>query len=471
MQIPILSGIYADSAADFRTSYPRNLEPVPKQTGISTGFLRPVDGIVAAATGPGVDRGAFVWNGVHYRVMGSKLVKVAADNTVTVLGDVGTGAQVTMDNGFDRLAIWSALSLFYWDGATLVKVTDPDLGNVIDGCWIGGYFMSTDGESLIVTELNSPTSVNPLKYGSSESDPDPILAVRELRGEAIAFNRYTIQAFQNVGGNNFPFQSIDGALVPKGVVGTHAVAEFAETYAFVGGGKNDGKSEPPSVYLMGAGTAQRISTAEIDQLLMTYSDEQLSQLVLEAKNEKGHMQLLMHLPDVCWVYDLAASQVLGEPAWHSRDSGLGDKRETYRARNLVWVNQRWYGGDPTSTAIGYLTQSTMDHFGSKVAWEFSTPALYNESKGIILHSLELVATPGRILLGPEPTIYHSYSLDGETWSQKRSIKAGAQGQRGKRLQWRFQGKTHNYRIERFQGTSDARVPVARLEAVVGALNA
>jgi len=34
MQIPILSGVYANQAADFRTSYPRNMIPVPKKTGI-----------------------------------------------------------------------------------------------------------------------------------------------------------------------------------------------------------------------------------------------------------------------------------------------------------------------------------------------------------------------------------------------------------------------------------------------------
>jgi hypothetical protein len=64
MQIPILNGIYADAAPDFRTSYPKNLVPVPKQTGISAGYLRPADGVVEAGTGPGVGRGGINWNGV-----------------------------------------------------------------------------------------------------------------------------------------------------------------------------------------------------------------------------------------------------------------------------------------------------------------------------------------------------------------------------------------------------------------------
>jgi hypothetical protein len=466
MQIPILSGIYADASADWRTRYPRNMEPVPKSIGVSEGFLRPADGIQQVGTGPGVDRGAFKWNGIHYRVMGTKLVQVSPDGVVQTLGEVGSGGQVTMDNGFDQLAIWSAGQLFYWNGSALTQVIDPDLGTVIDGCWIAGYFMSTDGKFVIVTELNDPTSVNPLKYGSSEADPDPIVAVRELRNEAVIFNRYTIEVLQNVGGDNFPFQRVDGAEVPFGAIGTHAIAEFGQTFAFVGSGKNEGKDEPVSVYLMASGTAQKLATAEVERMLMNYTEDQLADVVLETRSQKGHIQLLIHLPDQCLVYDLAASQVLGTPAWHTLDSGSGVTPETYRGRNFIWDDRRWFCADPTSAAIGYLVQDSMKHYGANVGWEFGTMVLYNEGRPLTVSSLELVATPGRVELGEEPTIWWSYSLDGETWSMERPLAAGKQGQRNKRLQWRKCGSATHYRMERFRGSSDARIPIARLEAEI-----
>ena len=81
MQVPILNGIYSDEAADFRTSYPRNMVPVPKDQGISKGYLRPADGILTFGTGPGIDRGAVNWNGICYRVMGNNLVSVGATGT------------------------------------------------------------------------------------------------------------------------------------------------------------------------------------------------------------------------------------------------------------------------------------------------------------------------------------------------------------------------------------------------------
>lgn len=35
-----INGIYTDQTADYRTSYPLNLVPVPKQNGISQGYLK-----------------------------------------------------------------------------------------------------------------------------------------------------------------------------------------------------------------------------------------------------------------------------------------------------------------------------------------------------------------------------------------------------------------------------------------------
>ena len=196
MQIPILNGVFTDNDPEIRASYPVNLTPVAVESGLSSGYLRPSDGIIKNGTGLGIARGGINWNDACYRVMGSKLVLVAEDGTVTTLGDVGgSTANVTMDYSFDRLAIASDNKLWYWDDATLTQVTDVDLGTVLDVVWVDGYFMTTDGENLVVTELNDPTAVNPLKYGSSEIDPDPVEALLKLRNEVYALNRYTIEIF------------------------------------------------------------------------------------------------------------------------------------------------------------------------------------------------------------------------------------------------------------------------------------
>jgi hypothetical protein len=460
MQIQIINGIYTDNSPDIRTSYPVNLIPTPKQSGISAGYLRPADGIVANGTGPGIDRGGINWNGTCYRVMGTKLVTVANDGTITVLGDVGgpTTTFVTMDYSFDRLAIASGGRLYYWNG-TLTQVTDPDLGTVLDMCWVDGYFMTTDGQYLIVTELGNPLDINPLKYGSSEIDPDPVVALLKLRNEVYALNRNTIEVFDNVGGDFFPFQRIDGAQIQKGVIGTFGCCVYLEAVAFLGSGRN----EAPGIYIGANATAQKLSTQEIDELLQTYTDAQLATVKLEAKNDRSHEHLYVHLPDKTLVYDAAASKELETNVWFIlTTSTVGFSQ--YRAQNFVWAYDKWLVGDPQSSNVGYLVDNIGTNWGKIVRWEFGTIIVYNEGNGAIFNKLELVSLTGRVALGVDPIITTSYSIDGMTWSQDRPLRVGTIGNTTKRLAWFQQGHMRNWRIQRFRGDSQAHLSFARLEA-------
>jgi hypothetical protein len=461
MQIQILNGIYTDNGPDLRTSYPVNLIPVPKQSGISNGFLRPADGLVANGSGPGIDRGGINWQGVCYRVMGTKLVTVASNGAVTELGDVGgpVDSLVTMDYSFDRLAIASGGRLYYWDGATLTQVTDPDLGVVRDVAWVDGYFMTTDGEFLVVTELSDPTQVNPLKYGSSEADPDPVVALLKLRNEVYALNRNTIEVFDNVGGEFFPFQRIDGAQIQKGVVGTFACCVYMELVAFLGSGRN----EAPSIYLGANAQAQKISTQEIDEILLGYTETQLASVKLEARNDKSHQHLYVHLPDRTLVYDAAASDALGDQVWFTLTTST-EGFSQYRARNIVWAYDKWLVSDPQSSTVGYMVDTAGEHWGQIVRWEFGTMIVYNDGKGAIFNELELVSLTGRVAVGVNPKISTSYSLDGLSWSQERYIGVGTNGNTSKRLVWFQQGHMRNWRIQRFSGNSQAHLSFARLEA-------
>lgn len=463
MQVPVLRGVYVDGTSELRASMPRNLIPVPDSSGISSGYLAPSPGLEQfGGDMPGSDRGGINWKGQLYRVMGSKLVAVSSSGEVTVIGDVGNdGRVVSLDYSFDRLSIASNNNLFYWDGTTFSQVTDPDLGVVIDQMFIGGYFMTTDGESLVVTDLDDPFSVNPLKYGSSESDPDPIVAVKRIRTEAVALNRYTLEYFQNVGGDFFPFQRIDGAMIQKGCVGTHACCNFSESVAFVGGGRN----EAPGVYFALSGTAQKVSTREIDVILRGYSENDLSRCVLEEKIDKAHKHLKIHLPDQCLTFDAAATEALGTPVWFSETTSIVGKAQ-YRARGFVWCYDKWIAGDPSSPRLCSLSDAASTHYGEVIGWDFSTAALYTEGTGGIIHEMELVGTPGFPEFGLDPVIWTSYSLNGRDWSQERPTRAGKFGQTLQRICWRRQGFMRNWRVQRFRGTSDCHLSVIRLEMEV-----
>lgn len=435
--------------------------PVPKTTGISGGYLRPAEGAVRLGASSGVSRGGINWNDVCYRVMGTKLVSVDALGVETVLGDVGAGGQCSFAYSFDRLAITSGGDLWYWDGVNLLQVLDGDLGTALSVVWVDGYFMTTDGEFLVVTELADPFSVNPLKYGSSEVDPDPIVNVLKLRNEICAVNRYTIEFFQNVGGTFFPFNRINGAQLQKGAMGTHAACIFAEYIAFIGSGRN----EAPGIYFGVLGSTTKLSTREIDTLLLQYTTAELAAVVLESRLYAGHEHLWVRLPDRTLVYDLQASKIMGEQVWYVLTSSqIGF--EKYRPVDLVWCYEQWLVADSQTGDYGYMDTGTARHFGEVCRWEFGTTILYNDSRGGIFNSIELVCLTGRVEAGEDPYISTSYSVDGVTWSQERPIRVGVLGDRTRRLAWFQQGHLTNWRIQRFQGDSRALISVARIEAAL-----
>lgn len=458
MQIPIVHGIYTDEAPDFRTSYPRNLVPVPKQQGINAGYLRPADGIeLVTSEGPGVSRGGINWGGIHFRVMGDKLVILSSAGVITDVGYIDSVGKVSMDYSFDYLGVSDGADLYLCTISTVQKVTDPDIGVVVDHIWVDGYFMVTDGEYIAVTELNNPFVVLPTKYGSSEVDPDPVKALLKVRNEPHALNRYTVEVFENIGGIGFPFQRIDGAQIQKGTVGTHTCCVFLDSLVFLGGGRN----EPIAVWLASNSTSTKISSREVDQILEAYTDSVLGAAEVEAKVEKGHQFLYIHLPDQTLVYDAAASQALGQQVWFTLSSGL--EASKYRARAMVWCHNKWWVGDTESANIGTLTSLKSEHWGEVVGWGFSTLIAYNEGRGAIFHELELVCLTGRVEFGSDPRIYTQYSLDGITWSMPRYTKVGESGARNKRLVWFGQGGMRHWRIQRFVGTSVAHIAIARLE--------
>lgn len=186
---------------------------------------------------------------------------------------------------------------------------------------------------------------------------------------------------------------------------------------------------------------------------------------MESRIDKAHQHVLIHLPDQCLVYDAAASAAMQMPIWFKLTTsvtGLGQ----YRATGLVWCYDRWCVGDPQSGAVGRLTDQVATHWGAMIGWDFGTAIVYNGGSGAIVHELELVCLTGHVAPGVDPVIWTSYSVDGETWSQERSTKAGKQGQRSKRIAWRSQGQIGHWRVQRFRGTSDARLSVARLEAQI-----
>jgi hypothetical protein len=453
--IPLLGGFIAGPKGEFVASPPVNLEPVvfATENGIAEGQLRAMAGATVFATGPGTDRGGVVWNDTLFRVMGTKLVSVSAAGIITELGDVGGTGPVRFDYSFDRLGVRSGETLWYWDGVTLTQVTDPDLGPVKDMTWSGGYFITTDGTFVVVTELNDPTRVEPIKYGSAEDDPDMITGLIKFRGELYALGRHSIEVFQNVGGLNFPFQVDQSATIPYGCVSATAKCLFAESFAFVGSARD----EALAVYVAGAGTAIKISDKTLDDALA--AELSPSAIVLEARTYGNERRLYVHMAAQSFVYYFESSKAAGRPIWTVAKSG-----SAYRLRNAVVWGSRIVVGDTDSAALGIISEEIDTHFSADTEWRFDTALIYNRARGFIVHGLDLVGLPGLAPFGSQSTAFLSFTADGVSWGMERQSKMGGFGQRRSRLRWTPHRRGTMWLGMRFRGVGMALPAFASLEA-------
>lgn len=453
-QIPLISGIYGGSSADFERSVPVNLTPIAEPgdgtgTGVSKGYLKIIDGVKTVHETNGVDRGSAVFNGAHLRVLGPNLYLVT-EVGLTLLSDIGDdGLPVQFAEGFGRLGIASAKSLYYYDGSVIAKVVDTDLGDALSVAWSDGYFLTTDGNYIVATDLNDPTSIDPLRYGSSEADPDPVVGMLALRGEVYALNRYTIEKFINAGTTGFPFQRSRGAQIPKGVVGVGAYTPFVETFAFCGNARN----ETPSIYLAGSGQAIRISPRALDDVLAGLNAADLAAVELEAVNSSGLYHLYVHMPSETWVYHWTASQLLDLPVW-SKLAGGTVNDQPWPARHYQQVGTDWWCG--STGKVGKVVEGLATLFDQPIGYRFDTPLIYNESNGAIAHQAELVVRGSA-------NVALSYTNDGRTWSQERFCGS-------KRLLWHRLGRLSNFRGFRFRGIAKAPAAFARLEVQLEALS-
>lgn len=478
MQIPILSGTYGDANLDFRQAYPFNMEPVAMDNGISKGYLRPCDGIVAfsfPALGSALlgDKGMINWRDNLYRIFLNTLYYVAPNGVHSLIyttGSVPNPPQSSFTYSFSHLAFILDAKLFYYDGSIITGLNNYT-GVVTDVVWIDGYFVFTDGTFLIITDLNDRQNVNPLKYGSAELDPDSIVGVLKLRNELWAVGRYTMEILRNTGGSNFPFTRINGAQITRGAVTKRAACVFTTNtlagVAFVGSGRN----EPLSVWFALNGQTEKISTREIDLRLQALPETAYANVIIESRIDKDRALLYIHIANILGfslVYDATASNVAGSPVWFYVKS----ENDNYRAYNMTWCYDKWICADPVISNLGFLSSSTMHHYDKSIEWSFSTQIVYNESRGAIFHEIELVSlakeTPSAMPINATPSVGTDYSNDGGlTYSTLvvRPIynKANAT-KKNIKLVWLQQGTMQNFRLQRFRGASDGPLTVTRLEA-------
>ena len=286
------------------------------------------------------NRGSHVKSDKPYFVNGEKLYRIdfsidANGNEVFTSVELGTipgNEQCSFaDNGKQLMVLVPNGNGYIIDesaGAVFQQITDsgftangaPQLVTFIDSF----FNVTTDTKKFIKSAANDGLNWNALDFGSAEADPDNIVSQIVSNNRLYIGGSETIEVFENAGLGGFPFQRVNGFIVPKGVFAKFSMVNVDDTFMWVGGGTKEGAA----IWQLSGTKPQKISTKAIDQKIQQFSADEIQDAFAWSYSQNGHFFVGFSFPDVAYVYDLSSGQ------WHQRQSRVVDT-------NGVTQNIRW----------------------------------------------------------------------------------------------------------------------------------
>jgi len=447
--LPIANGYYQSDSLPISAQECINLYPnIAQAPALNQETLFGTPGLVQVASASDIDtcRGAHEMNGVPYFVIGGHLYSMASDYTLTQIDVIaGTGRVSMADNGTQLLVLVPGGNGYIYNHSTdtFAQITDADFtanGNPQQVVFIDGYFcLTTDSKKFIVSALNDGLSYNALDFGTAESDPDEIVAPIVFKNQLFIGGSQTIEAFQNIGGADFPFQRT-GLFLSKGISSPFSIQSIQDTFVFVGAGAN----ESPAIWALSGNSVAKISTTAIDKELSALTESQVADIYSWAYAEKGAYFVGFALPGTTLVYDTISKR------WHERKSYVDGSLGAYRVNALVRAYNQLWAGDLVDGRIGRLSQEVYTEYGTEIRRSIVTQPFQNNMESFVLPELELTVESG---VGNsdamDPKVGLERSTDGKLWSDARYRSIGKTGEYNRRVIWNRNGRASRFELFRF----------------------
>jgi hypothetical protein len=456
--LPIANGYYESDSLPISAQECTNFYPnIAQAPALNQETLFGTPGLTQVAKASDIEncRGAHEMNGVPYFVIGNKLYSMSSSYALTDHGQIAGSGRVSMaDNGTQLLLLVPGGNGYIYNHVadTFAQITDADFtanGNPQQVVFIDGFFcLTTDTKKFIVSALNDGLSYNALDFGTAESDPDDIVAPIVFKNQLFIGGSQTIEAFQNIGGADFPFQRT-GLFLSKGISSPFSIQSIQDTFVFVGAGTN----ESPAIWALNGNNVAKISTTAIDKELSALTEAQILDIYSWAYAEKGAYFVGFALPGTTLVYDTISKR------WHERKSFVDGSLGAYRVNALVRAYNQLWAGDLVDGRIGLLAQNVYTEYDTEIRRTIVTQPFQNNMDSFVLPELELTVESGvGNSSAANPKVGLERSVDGKIWSDARYRSIGKVGEYNRRVIWNRNGRASRFELFRFT-ISDPVKPV------------
>lgn len=480
--LEIATGSYESESLPFSAQRCINWIPIIPQadgTALSPRALFGRPGIKLFSTLTGVNRGSIKAKNVAYFVNGTSLFSIDSNGTSTNRGTIEGTNRVSMATNTTIDAVTKIVIVvpggksyvFESPANTLTQIVDVDFKVSDTVTFKDGFFNFTasDGLTFFISNLNQPLVFDALDFGTSEFDPDLIVASHINHNELIILSEETSEFFDNQGGSGFPYVRIRGANIQKGLHAKAGVVQFDNTFVFIGGGKN----EATAIWrVSSSSSAVKISTSAIDNEIQKFSQEEISNCFAMSYARKGNYFVAFTftsniIDSKTFIYNVTTSTLAGKSVWCEFQSGVTDNR--WDVNSIMFVYGKFLVGDSETNQIGELDDNTFTDYGEVIFRKKTTQPFISGGLPQFMDTVEMTLEQGVGLVngdGSDPEVRMRFSDNGaRKFTKEFARKFGKIGEFGKQVRWTKQGRIPQSRVMEFIMTDPVKSNILRLDAI------
>lgn len=442
--IPFVGGHFEERSSNSNKQQTINLFPEKTSNGKTPAALYCTQGLNLLGTeGDGVCRGnGLIFQEHAYFVNGSKLFKIFANWSTTVVGTLNTSSgQISMAENGSEIIIVDGTDGYLWDNATFSTISDADFPTCNWVTYLDTYFIVEDRGTVgqfFISAQNDGSTWATLDFANAESNPDDMFVSRAFHNEVWFFGRTSTEVHGNTGNVDFPFEPIRNATMTYGIEAEASLVQADNSLLWLA--KND---EGGKVIVQARGFSPKIvSNRALEAEFTSYSTVTDCQAM--SYQQSGHTFVVFTFPtaDRTWVYDIS------QGLWHRRKTfNLG----RHRMYGHIYFNNRNIVCDYDNTNFYWLDPDKYTDNGVTIERIRVSPYVFIDNDSIAIFEFEIDFEGGTALTtgqGSDPKAMLRYSKDGgHEWSNEIWRAMGLRGQYLNRARWTKLGKGREWIFE------------------------
>ncbi len=372
--------------------------------------------------------------GLVYAVVGTSFGTLDANGTLTSIGTVDGDDLIEWEANANQIGIVGGGKLYVLDVATayFAQVTQTASGDVLPGISSiamvnsTGLLATEDSDTWYYTDLDDFRTIRSLSSARAESRPDPLIAVRVIKGEPWFFGTRTIEPYSNTGEANFPF-SRRPVNDDYGAVARDTIRNFDNSVMMLA---KDAYAGGLAVVRAQGYQMVRVTGHAIEKLLEKCAHPERARAITWAI--EGHKFYTLITEEGSVTYD-AATQMWHMTASGNWSHGAAPPPSVWTCQ--AWVdNANWYGD--LSGRITRASFDAVDSAGTPLIWEVVTPYTGAIGRRVTTYALEADLEVGFGTATSASQITMQKISDGRyTLSAPRARSWGEQGKWKTRARW------------------------------------